>query len=234
LDRIKPLFWLGETQDIQYMCVFDCCYTWDWMGWTQKYCNHEADLGKLKGILQHYENDYPPSSFRMFFTTNHDENTWNGTEYEKYGEAAKLLAVFSCTYDGLPLIYSGQEIPNRKRLKFFDKDPISWGEKPALQDFYKTLLQLRSRNPALEAGENARPRFMDVSANDRVLAFVRGNKEKKLIVILNFSAYAVDITLTGLEWQGEFTNIFTGKKTTLEPGISVGIEGWGYLVLEGE
>src|SRR5262249_13983469 len=108
LDKIKPLFWLGETQDIQYMNVFDSCYTWDWMGWTEKYCKHETDLGKLKGILQHYENDYPTNSFRMFFTTNHDENTWNGTEYEKYGDAAKALAVFSCTYDGLPLIYSGQ------------------------------------------------------------------------------------------------------------------------------
>jgi glycosidase len=48
---------------------------------------------------------------RAWFTSNHDENSWNGTEYEKYGEMAKPLAVFSATWDGVPLMYSGQELP---------------------------------------------------------------------------------------------------------------------------
>ena len=38
----------------------------------------------------------------------------------------KPLAVFSCTWNGIPLIYSGQELPNLKRLKFFEKDAIDW------------------------------------------------------------------------------------------------------------
>ena len=59
---------------------------------------------------------------RAWFTTNHDENSWNGTEYEKYGNMAKALAVFSATWNGVPLIYTGQEIPNMKRLEFFEKD----------------------------------------------------------------------------------------------------------------
>ena len=63
---------------------------------------------------------------RTWFTSNHDENSWNGTEYEKYGDMAKALAVFSCTWNGIPLIYSGQELPNLKRLKFFEKDAIDW------------------------------------------------------------------------------------------------------------
>ena len=53
---------------------------------------------------------YPKNAYRLFFTTNHDENSWNGTEFEKYGDAYKTFAVFSQTmYQGIPLIYNGQE-----------------------------------------------------------------------------------------------------------------------------
>ncbi|MEJ7671206.1 MAG: alpha-amylase family glycosyl hydrolase [Chitinophagaceae bacterium] len=86
-------------------------------------------------------------AFRIYFTSNHDENSWNGTEYEKYGDAAKAFAVFSCTWNGIPMIYSGQELPNNKRLQFFDKDQIEWRQECELHDFYKTLLHLRKTIP---------------------------------------------------------------------------------------
>ena len=47
------------------------------------------------------------------------------------------------TWTGVPLIYSGQELPNLKRLKFFDKDCIEWNEPLKLENFYKTLLSLK-------------------------------------------------------------------------------------------
>jgi hypothetical protein len=81
------------------------------------------------------------------------KNSWNGSEYEKYGDMARPLPCFSCTWNGLPLIYSGQELPNLKRLKFFEKDEINWGSRNELHDFYKNLLHLHSRNPALRAGD---------------------------------------------------------------------------------
>ena len=65
-----------------------------------------------------------------WFTSNHDENSWNGTEYEKYGEMALPLAVFSATWEGVPLVYSGQEIPNHQRLVFFDKNELDWSQPP--------------------------------------------------------------------------------------------------------
>src|SRR5690606_19765874 len=99
-----------------------------------------------------YQIDFPEGAMRLFFTTNHDENSWNGTEIEKYGEAHRALAVFSATWNGLPLIYSGQELPNTKRLKFFDKDPIEWTEHPAYHDFYKKLLQFRKLYTCMQAG----------------------------------------------------------------------------------
>src|SRR5205085_4458629 len=112
-----------------------------------------------------------------------------GTEYDKYGEAAMALAVQSCTWPGIPLVYSGQEIPNRKRLKFFDKDVIEWKKKNELQEFYLKLLSLHSTHPALHAkSEMFR---LNTSRDANVFAFMRKKNEHEVIVIINFSDHFV-------------------------------------------
>ncbi|RZJ80325.1 MAG: hypothetical protein EOO47_07930, partial [Flavobacterium sp.] len=104
---------------------------------------------EIVDVLVNYSH-YPIGSRKLLFTSNHDENTYWGTEYEKYGVAAKAMAVFSCTFPGIPLIYSGQEKPNLKRLAFFEKDHIDWSGEVALSDFYKTLLTIRKKNKSLQ------------------------------------------------------------------------------------
>lgn len=60
----------------------------------------------------------------MQFITNHDENSWQGTEYEHLGAAGiEAFSVLYYTVPGMPLIYSGQESAFNRRLKFFEKDP---------------------------------------------------------------------------------------------------------------
>jgi glycosidase len=167
----------------------------------------------------------------MLFTSNHDENTWNGTEYEKYGDMAAPLAVFSCTWNGVPLIYTAQELPLHKRLPFFDKDEVNWNGTPALQAFYKTLLQLRKQHPALQIGEVAKPEILETSDNDRVLAFTRKNEGKELVVILNLSAQDVAVQLPNAPVQGKFTNVFTQQPVTVNGSFSAPLKAWEYLVL---
>lgn len=127
LDEVKPLFWLGEFDELDnpdYGKVFDASYTWKWMHRTKDFYQNKEPLDSLLPLLQQY-NAIGDSSMRAWFTTNHDENSWNGTEYEKYGDMAKALAVFSCTWSGVPLLYSGQELPLKtKRLKFLTKTPF--------------------------------------------------------------------------------------------------------------
>ncbi len=38
---------------------------------------------------------FPKNAFRMIFITNHDENSWNGTEFERMGEAAMAMGALS-------------------------------------------------------------------------------------------------------------------------------------------
>jgi alpha-amylase len=231
LDRIKPLFWLGETQDVPYLKVFDCLYGWRWMSATQKFYRQEANLGDLKNTLNHYEQELPKGTFPMLFTSNHDENTWNGTEYEKYGDMVKPLAVFNCTWNAIPLLYTAQELPLHKRLPFFDKDEINWNGTPQLHDFYKPLLQLHKQHPALIAGDLAKPQLINTNDNDHILAFTRKRADKEVLVIINFSTTEVTVQLPADTVQGKFTNLFTQQAVTVNASFIPVLKAWEYLVL---
>lgn len=209
LDKVKPLFWLGEYDELEnpeYGKTFDASYSWTWMHKTKDYYEGKISLQDLKSLLKKYS-DIPQPSMRAWFTTNHDENSWNGTEYEKYGVIAKPLAVFSVTWDGVPLLYSGQELPNHKRLEFFEKDPIAWNGQYALANFYKKLLTLKSNHPALRGGTT---RLLKTSAEDKILAFSRKNGEKEVLVLLNLSKEKVDFTLQENEISGKYKSLFSG------------------------
>lgn len=232
LDAIKPLFWFGELDPIEhpeYMGTFDLAYTWTWMHKTEDFYKKNLPIDVLDTVLRAY-NAIGEASMRAWFTSNHDENSWNGTEYEKYGDMARILAVFSCTWDGIPLIYSGQELPNLKRLKFFEKDEINWEGKNELHGFYKTLLNLHSNNPALHAGDpRSTTERIEIGAHN-VFAYLRKNGAGEVLVILNFSNADIEFSMTQAE--GKFKDVFSGKERDFSADKNIGMKGWEYLVLE--
>jgi glycosidase len=227
LEAIKPLFWLGELDALDtpdYMQVYDAAYTWRWMHKAEHFYKGNASFGELLGVLHDYQH---APGIKAWFTANHDENSWNGTEYEKYGEMAKALALFSCTWPGVPLLYSGQELPNQKRLQFFEKDVIAWQPEYALHSFYKTLFTLKKSNPALAADAP-----MEVFAADegqRVLAFARTAQEAKVLVLLNFSGDVKTIHVPHA-YHGSFVNAFTGIRVEIAAGHPVELAPWGFSV----
>ena len=236
LDAVKPLFWLGEFDELEkpeYGEAFDASYSWTWMHKTEDfYKKHEA-LDTLLTVLKKYD-DLGDSTMRAWFTTNHDENSWNGTEYEKYDNMAKALAVFSATWNGIPLLYSGQELPNKKRIKFFDKDAISWTGTNELEEFYKTLLNLRTNNPALRSGDPLVQTFRIKTSDDKnVFAYLRKNGSKEVLVVLNLSGPKglrfdiLDSNVTGI-----YKNVFSGAANDFTTEKSFEMQGWEYLVYE--
>ena len=231
LDPMKPLFWLAECEEIAYHEVFDATYTWKLLHKLEAIWRKESGLSGLDEVLQYYSSQFPPGAMRVLFTTNHDENSHSGSEYERLGDSARAWAVLCATWDGLPLIYSGQEMPNYKRLKFFDKDPIEWTGRYELNDFYHTLLALRGRNRALRAGDpGVLTRRLHTGVDDRCFGFVRTAGDDQVVVVLNISGEVLklDPSLWGV--GGAFKDIFVGREwkapTTLEVGA------WGYVVLE--
>lgn len=228
----NDLIWLAETEDIPYHQAFDISFTWKWMHITEEYCKGEKDFNALLHILQHYVNDFPADAIRMYFTSNHDENSWCGTEYEKYGIWAKALSVFSCTWHGIPLIYSGQELPVTRRLKFFDKDTIEWSDHIELHSFYKTLLQLRKSNKAISAGMESLPVMVNGATEMNVLAFYRTFEEHTVIVLLNMGKEPVQYYFSTDGLTGAYRNIFTGEDVFLNEGGSIALEPAGFMVIE--
>ena len=236
VEKVKPLFWLGEFDELEnpeYGKVFDASYVWSWMHKTEDYNKKNLPLQDLKDLLHKYS-AIGDSSMRAWFTSNHDENSWNGTEYEKYGDLAKPLAVFSATWNGVPLLYSGQELPMKtKRLEFFEKDPIPWTGTYELADFYKTLLNLKSNNPALRGGDPAVTTYLlNTSANDKILSYVRKNGKDEVLVVLNMSKVPVNFKITDSQVSGNFKNVFTGAKRDFNQDKGFSMKVGEYAVFE--
>ena len=236
LEKTKTLFWLAESDPLEhpeFYKAFDACYTWTWMHKTEDFYKNNHDLSVLDAVAHQYDSVGGHEAIPLWFTANHDENTWNGTEYEKYGDAAKALAVFSFTRNGIPLIYSGQEMPNYKRLKFFDKDAIEWNGIYALHDFYKALLGLHKNNPALRAADVAVTTY-DLSTNTsaNVMAYLRKNGPHEVLVLLNLSRQNVHCTVTDEHLTGRFTEVLTKKAGNFTTHKTFDMHPWQYLVYE--
>jgi glycosidase len=226
---IKPLFWLAECEVVAYHQVFDATYAWWWMHESEKYTKSQSTLHDIRNVLHAYS-QYPEGAIKLFFTANHDENSWNGTEMEKYDVAAKAWAVFCFTWCGMPLIYSGQETKHPKRLKFFDKDLIEWNDVPLLHDFYRNLALLRKNNGAISSGET----YILSSAHDNeVMAFMRKYEEQVVLVLLNVSTQGKLKVEVDHHWlTGKFKNIFSGLTFNFNQKEQFELQAGDYIVYE--
>lgn len=234
IDKTKAdLFWLAETEDISYHQAFDASYTWEWMHKTEDYCKGYTDMNGLYFILDKYKNDFPANAYRLYFTSNHDENSHTGTEYDKFGEAAKALAVFSCTWNGIPLIYSGQELPNLKKLAFFEKDVIAWTGNYELHDFYKTLLSLKKNNAAMSSADAWAPlTILQTDKPSQVMAYIRQNGDDAVLILLNLSKENLWPGIHDEKIIGRYKNIFSGEEYTFDAERYFEMPAWSYLVYE--
>ena len=126
LDAVKPMFMLAESdaRDL-HRNAFDMTYSWDLAALFHRVGQGKAGAAELRDWAAKEPHGYPPSAYRMRFTTNHDFNSWNGTDAQLYGDAWLPLAVLTFALPGMPLIYGGQEARLDKRLEFFEKDPIA-------------------------------------------------------------------------------------------------------------
>jgi 1,4-alpha-glucan branching enzyme len=166
----------------------------------------------------------------MRFTTNHDENSWNGTSVERLGGGVEAFNVLCALIPGMPLIYSGQEAGESKRLSFFNKDTIPWQDHPN-EALFTTLLNEKKRNPALWNGANGGefvPLISDSSSN--IIAFMRIAKGHTVIVAINFDDKENTGILAERRIKGNLKNLFNGKTRSNKGLMEVRIKPYQYEV----
>jgi len=188
LGAIKPLFLLAEADaPALHEQAFDMSYDWTLFDLMRRIAQGKEDAAAVRAYLAASRERYPASALRMLFTTNHDKNSWEGSDVELFGASFQAMAVLAATLQGMPLVYGGQEARLEQRLAFFEKDPIAWKDLP-LQDFYRALLRLRHDNPALAAGPYGGAAVFLETGNPHVLAFERVLQADRVTVVINLSA----------------------------------------------
>ena len=233
LDSIKPVFMLAENEDALDLLnkAFECNY-----GWTVHHLMKEIYEGKknvtdIQGYFAKADSTYPAGKYILNFTSNHDENSWNGTEYERLGESVKTYAALSFALPGMPLIYTGQEAGLDRRLAFFEKDSINWSKDISMTTFYAKLIDLKQENPALWNGAaGGKIQFLQTSEPQKLLAFKREKENNSVLVMMNLAG----VPFKGTVQTGEtktYTNWFTGENTEVSATNQVKLAPWEYKIL---
>ena len=191
------IYMLAEGEDPGlHEDAFDASYAWVLHHLLNDIAQGKKGTEELAEYVAMDAEKNPSEAFRLMFTSNHDENSWAGTEFERMGNAAKAMAVLTFTLpNGQPLIYTGQEMGWNKRFEFFEKDPIPAWENNGYTDFYKWLVKLRHDNPALAAGEKG-GKFEVISTENDMFVFSRtlpGNKVTVSVRLAEPWDYNVDV-----------------------------------------
>lgn len=232
------MFTLAEDEDKAQELTetaFDMYY-----GWSLHHVMNEVAQGK-KGVEDLWANfakadsTIRPEAIRMNFITNHDENSWNGTEQERMGEAVPLFQAFCYVVPGMPLIYTGQLSGNHHRLEFFEKDLIDIDEQYSQRELYKELNALRARNKALFSPECGAPMQRVPADNGHIFACVRHKEDKwrdnTVIAVMNMSGEEQNVTLDLTGYEGKY-RCMCGKKTMLEPIQAFTLAPWQFKIFE--
>lgn len=224
----------GKAQELTES-AFDMYYGWELHHLMNSVAQGKKGVEDLWGYFAKVDTTIRKEAIRMNFTSNHDENSWNGTEFERMGDATNLFAVFTYIVPGMPMIYTGQMSGNHHRLEFFEKDVIDRVENAPQKALYKGLNELRAANRALWSNEKGAEMVRLTADNDKVFACVRTKScpkhgDNTVVAIMNMSAepQKVVVDLTGLE--GEYDCI-CGKKMAVEASKTWELGAWEYVVL---
>lgn len=238
LRRIRPdLFLLAEAEERNlFDGAFDACYAWRLHHLMNDVARQRCRVDRIREYLRADRAEYPAWALRLMFTSNHDENSWNGTARARMGDAAEIMAALTFLLpQSLPLVYTGQEIGYDHSFAFFDRDPIPDYRPGAATEFYRRLIALRHRAPALRSGDGGGS-FVEIrnNAEDCLLTFVRECAGSRVVALLNVSPYTVQADFDTGIYAGGYRDAMTGARTTLPSHLDEWMPGWSFRILEHE
>ena len=235
LRRVKPdLFMLAEAEQADlFDRAFDACYAWEFHHIVNDIAQGRRRVWDLRNYLYADRDRYPRSAMRLMFTSNHDENSWNGSEFARMGAARGIMAAFTFVVPGgLPLIYTGQEIGYDHSFAFFDRDPMVDPRPGRFTELYRLLCLLKHRNRALQAGERGGS-FVEIenNAKDCLMTFVREVEGNRVLCVMNLSPYTIHADFNTGIYQGEYADALTGNRIVVPYRVEQDMAPWSYRIL---
>lgn len=237
LRAVKPdVFMLAEAEELNlFDKAFDMCYAWEIHHMMCDIAKGERRVWDLRNTMYADRERYPESAMKTMFTSNHDENSWSGSEFDRFGAAREVMTALTFVWEAaMPLIYTGQEVGYNHSFEFFERDHIPAEAYKANSDteLYRKLIALKHSQPALQAGEQGgRTIEIENNAKDCLMTFVREKGDSRVVAIMNLSPYTIHANYNNGIYAGEYTNAITGEKVLLPLHLEQDIEPWGYTLL---
>lgn len=230
----KTLFWLAEDDaDISLVDnLFHANYSFEFMFLIKDVVNGAKSASQVQMFVNKNKTRYPLGTFPLLYTSNHDVNSWEGTDDVLLGDAKDVFSLLTFSIPGMPMIYSGQEVNNDKSLQFFDKDEINWNNvsNHPRSLFYKQLIILRKDNLALSHLEMENVEFV-FDGNEDTLCFVRSKDENKVIILVNLSNQNQTLEVDLSDYVGSYVDYFGNGNVQINDVESFVLEPWGFMVL---
>ena len=237
LHAVKPdIFMLAEAEELNlFDKAFDMCYAWEIHHMMCDIAKGERRVWDLRNTMYADRERYPNSAMKMMFTSNHDENSWSGSEFDRFGAAREVMTALTFVWEAaMPLLYTGQEVGYNHSFEFFERDYIPAEKYQECEDteLYRKLIALKHSQPALQAGERGgRTIEIENNAKDCLMTFVRESGDSRVVAIMNLSPYTIHADYNNGIYAGEYTNAITGEKVLLPVHLEQDIEPWGYTLL---
>jgi alpha-amylase len=233
LKAARPdLFLLAEAEDPKFHAAFDMTYGWELHHLLNAIAKGKQPATALDAYFAKDNKLYGRDAYRLYFTSNHDENSWQGSELERMGANHTPAFVLAATVQGsMPLLYTGQEVSMRKRLRFFEKDTVDWSG-VSLAPFYASIFELKHKQAALANGPwGGAQTALETDGGNRVYAFTRTRDANTVLVAVNFGDAPANVGYSLFAHPGSYTDWFSKAPVELAANGKLMIPAHGYRVL---
>ncbi|MBN2425912.1 MAG: hypothetical protein JXR46_05450 [Calditrichaceae bacterium] len=193
LREINPnIYMLAEWESNKHHVVaFHSTYDWTLYRLLKEIKASKKPASDALKWVEEKRGHYPKNALPMRFIENHDEER-AAKIFGKEGQKPFAALIFSIY--GVPLIYAGQEFGETEKPSLFDKSELSWNiQNNQLLSFYKTLITLRKKYPALASRELI---IINNNQPEKVLSYVKNDERHKILCMINTSNKKQNLTLT--------------------------------------
>lgn len=230
----SDIFMLAEAEGAEFFRdAFDACYGWELHHAMVDVAKGNSRVDALRSKIYDLLNGYPNDSMHLSFTSNHDENSWSGSEQSRFGNSLEAMTALTFVLPkSLPLIYTGQECGYDHSFAFFDRDAMPVYKPNAASERYRRLCEMKHSFSALRSADRGGS-FVEIATNaaDCLIAFVREDEQGRVVYIANLSPYRVFSDFHTGVYSGEYIDVVTGEKSTLYEHTWGDVEPWSYRLL---